>query len=43
MIFFKDGTFTETDEEKVEILYEHFKNVYNRNVTIKWTIFQDFF
>ena len=28
----KDGTFTETDEEQVEILFEQFQNVYNR----KW-------
>ena len=38
----KDGTFTETDEEKVEILSEHFQNVYNRKVTIEWAVLQEF-
>ena len=42
-MFKKNGTFTLTDEEKVEILSEHFQNVYNRNVTVEWAVLKEFF
>ena len=40
-VFFKDGTFTETDEEQVEISSEHFQNISNRKVTIEWAVLQE--
>ena len=34
----KDSTYTETDEEKLEILSTHFEKVFNSDVNIHWSI-----
>ena len=33
-----DDTYTETDEEKLEVLSTHFTKVFNSNVNIDWSI-----
>ena len=38
----KKSNFTETDDKQVEILSDHFQNVYNRKVTIDWAVLQEF-
>ena len=34
----EDETYTETDEEKLEILSTHFEKVFNSDVNIDWSI-----
>ena len=43
IIIFKkeDNTYTETDEEKLEVLLTHFENVLNSDVNIDWIILSE--
>ena len=41
MRFIKNGNFTGTDEEVIEILSKYFHKVYNSNVKTDWIVLDD--
>ena len=37
----ENNTYTETDEEKLEMLLNHFEIVFNSNINIDWSILSE--